>query len=70
MLHEQYENEYELPFYNLKDKIQDFDSNINQEQFETLIENNIFTNYSNLVIDFTSNLGCHLWMWLNICSIL
>ena len=70
MLHEQYENEYELPFYNLKDKIQDFDSNINQEQFETLIENNIFTNYSNLVIDLTCNLGCHLWMWLNICSIL
>ena len=61
MLHEQYENEFELLFYNLKDKIKDFNSNINQEQFETLIENNIFTNYLNLVIDSTWNLienGC------------
>ena len=39
--------------YNLKDKIKDFNSNINQEQFETLIENNIFTNYSDLAIYFT-----------------
>ena len=40
----------ELQFDNLKDKIKDFNSNINQEQFETLIENNIFPNYSNPVI--------------------
>ena len=39
--------------YNLKDKIKDFNSNINQEKFETLIENNIFTNYSDLAIYFT-----------------
>ena len=36
--------------------MKDFYSNINQEQFETLIENNIFTNYSDLTIDFTCNL--------------
>ena len=35
MLHEQFENEHELLFYNLKDKITDFNSNINQKQFET-----------------------------------
>ena len=56
MQHEQYENEFELLFYNLKDKIKDFNSNINEEQFETLTENNIFTNYLNLVIDSTCNL--------------
>ena len=38
MLHEQYENEHELLFYNLKDKITDFNSNINQEQFETWLK--------------------------------
>ena len=41
------------PFFNLKYKINDFNSNINQKQFEPLIENNIFVNYSNLVIYFT-----------------
>ena len=41
------------PLYNLKYKIHDFNSNINQKQFEPLIENNIFVNYSNLVIYFT-----------------
>ena len=56
MLHEQYESKYELLLYDLKDKMKDFYSNINQEQFETLIENSIFTNYSDLVIDFTCNL--------------
>ena len=61
MPQEKYENEYELLFHNLKDKIKDFNSNINQEQLETLIESNIFRIYSNLVIDFTCNLKKRQW---------